>query len=47
MVLRRDRSGLDFLQLNRRVEDVDRGVNVVEVDDELAELVLGVLDLAC
>jgi len=26
---------------------VDRGADVVEVDDELAELILGVLDAAC
>jgi hypothetical protein len=37
---------LDLLQLNRRVEDVDRGVDVVEVDHQLPELVLAVLDLA-
>ena len=35
-----------LLQLNRRVEDVDRRVDLVEVDHQLAELVLGVLDLA-
>ena len=46
-MLRRDRTALDLLQLNRRVEDVDGGVHMVEVYDQLAELVLGVLDLAC
>jgi hypothetical protein len=30
-----------------RVEDVDGGVDMAEVYDELAELVLGVLDLIC
>ena len=35
------------LQFNGRMEDVDRGVDVVEVYDQLAELVLGVIDLAC
>ena len=42
----RDRTALDLLKLNRRVEDVDGRVDVVEVDDKLAELVLSVFDLA-
>src|SRR2546421_5732252 len=46
VMLRRHGPRLDLLKLNRRVEDVDRRVDVVEVDDELAELVLGVLDPA-
>jgi len=46
MVLWRHRPALDLLQLNRRVEDMNRCVDVVEVDHELAELVLGVLALA-
>jgi hypothetical protein len=37
---------LDLFQFNRRIEYVNCCVDVVEVDDELAELVLGVLDLA-
>ena len=40
MMLGRHRLGLDLLKLNRRVEDM------VEVDHQLPELVLGVLDLA-
>ena len=46
-MLRRYGSGLDLLQLNRRVEDVDRRVYEVEVYDQLAELVLGVFNPAC
>jgi hypothetical protein len=46
MVRRRHGPRLDLLQLNRRVEHVDRSVDMVEVHDQLAELVLGVFDLA-
>jgi len=41
----RDRPRLDLLQLYGGVEDVDRRINVVEVDDQLPEPILGMLDL--
>jgi len=40
----RRRPTLDLFQFNRRVEDVDRRVYVIEINDELAELILDVLD---
>jgi hypothetical protein len=46
MVGRRHRPRLDLLQLYRWVEDVDGGIDVVKVYDQLAELVR-VLDAPC